>query len=88
MGSKGSSFIPSLQQELILKTSTECDRVISIVSWVLLQAVMMDTLISVFVEELKQKRAAYTEETDRPAYDTSTDSDGTKLTNVKYNFIT
>lgn len=49
---------------------------------------MMDTLISVFVEELKQKTAAYTEETDRPAYDTSTDSDGKKLTNVKYNFIT
>jgi len=49
---------------------------------------MMDTLISVFVEELKQKTAAYTEETDRPAYDTSTDSDGKELTNVKYIFIT
>jgi len=58
------------------------------VSWVLLQAVMMDTLISVFVEELKQKTVAYTEETDRPAYDTSTDSDGKELTNVKHIFIT
>jgi hypothetical protein len=44
--------------------------------FVLLQAVMMDTLISGFVEELKQKTAAYTDETDRPVYDTSTDSDG------------
>ena len=40
---------------------------------------MMDTLISVFVEEMKQKTAAYIEETDRPAYDTSTDSDDKKL---------
>jgi len=78
----------NLRCSKILQTSTECDRVISIVPWVLLQAVMMDTLISVFVEEMKLKTAAYTEETDRPTYDTSTDSDGKKLTNVKYNFIT
>ena len=37
---------------------------------------MMDALISGFVEELKQKTAAYTDETDRPVCDTSTDSDG------------
>jgi hypothetical protein len=49
--------------------------------YVLLQAVMMDTLISGFVEELKQKTAAYTDETDRPVYDTSTDSDGEDLLN-------
>jgi hypothetical protein len=43
---------------------------------------MMDTLISGFVEEIKQKTtAAYTDETDRPAYDTSTDSDGKALLN-------
>jgi hypothetical protein len=43
---------------------------------------MMDTLISGFVEEIKQKtRAAYTDETDRPAYDTSTDSDGKEMLN-------
>lgn len=40
---------------------------------------MMDALISVFVEELKRKSAtaAYHDETDRPVYDTATDSDGT-----------
>jgi hypothetical protein len=48
---------------------------------------MMDTLISGFVEEIKQKTtAAYTDETDRPAYDTSTDSDGKELLN-KNNLI-
>lgn len=40
---------------------------------------MMDTLISAFVEELKQKTVVYIDETDRPVYDTSTDSDGKKL---------
>ena len=46
--------------------------------WNLFQAVMMDALISVFVEELKRKSAsaAYHDETDRPVYDTATDSDG------------
>lgn len=39
---------------------------------------MMDALISVFVEEIKRKTAAgnYNDETDRPVYDTATDSDG------------
>lgn len=39
---------------------------------------MMDALISVWVEEIKKKTAAgnYQDETDRPLYDTATDSDG------------
>nr|CAD7599947.1 unnamed protein product [Timema genevievae] len=42
-------------------------------------AVMMDTLITVFVEDLKQKTTTYTDETERPVYDTSTDSDDTHV---------
>ena len=37
---------------------------------------MMDALINAFVDEIKQKSTGYAEETDRPLYDTSTDSDG------------
>lgn len=65
----------------------EYNQAVAIVPFILLQAVMMDTLISGFVEEIKQKTtAAYTDETDRPAYDTSTDSDGKELLN-KNNLI-
>lgn len=37
---------------------------------------MMDALINAFVDEIKQKSTGFAEETDRPLYDTSTDSDG------------
>lgn len=40
---------------------------------------MMDALISVFVEEVKRKTSSYTDEHDRPIYDTSTDSDGINI---------
>jgi hypothetical protein len=64
----------------MFKSAAECNEASAVVPYVLLQAVMMDTLISGFVEEIKQKStAAYTDEADRPAYDASTDSDGKEL---------
>ncbi|XP_069673570.1 FERM domain-containing protein 8 isoform X5 [Periplaneta americana] len=59
-------------QFMVLENGTRVSKILQVFSK---QAVMMDALISGFVEELKQKTAAYTDETDRPVYDTSTDSD-------------
>lgn len=63
-------------QFMVLENGTRVSKILQVFSR---QAVMMDTLISVFVEEMKQKTAAYIEETDRPAYDTSTDSDDIQM---------
>ncbi|PNF28256.1 FERM domain-containing protein 8 [Cryptotermes secundus] len=64
-------------QFMVLENGTRVSKILQVFSK---QAVMMDTLISGFVEEIKQKTtAAYTDEPDRPAYDTSTDSDDTQV---------
>ncbi|KAJ4435113.1 hypothetical protein ANN_23688 [Periplaneta americana] len=63
-------------QFMVLENGTRVSKILQVFSK---QAVMMDALISGFVEELKQKTAAYTDETDRPVYDTSTDSDDTQV---------
>ncbi|KAK7862335.1 hypothetical protein R5R35_005227 [Gryllus longicercus] len=62
-------------QFMVLENGTRVSKILQVFSK---QAPMMDTLISVFVEELKQ-RTAYVEESERPLYDTSTDSDDTQV---------
>ncbi|XP_021914561.1 FERM domain-containing protein 8 isoform X3 [Zootermopsis nevadensis] len=63
-------------QFMVLENGTRVSKILQVFSK---QAVMMDTLISAFVEELKQKTVVYIDETDRPVYDTSTDSDALSL---------
>ncbi|PSN46115.1 hypothetical protein C0J52_17252 [Blattella germanica] len=63
-------------QFMVLENGTRVSKILQVFSK---QAVMMDALISGFVEEMKQKTTAYTDETDRPVYDTSTDSDDTQV---------
>ncbi|XP_067003864.2 putative FERM domain-containing protein FRMD8P1 isoform X2 [Anabrus simplex] len=63
-------------QFMVLENGTRVSKILQVFSK---QAVMMDALISVFVEEMKMKAVAYADETDRPIYDTSTDSDDTQM---------
>ncbi|XP_063222008.1 putative FERM domain-containing protein FRMD8P1 isoform X2 [Bacillus rossius redtenbacheri] len=63
-------------QFMVLENGTRVSKILQVFSK---QAVMMDTLISVFVEEVKKKTVVYPDETDRPVYDTSTDSDDTHV---------
>nr|CAD7416278.1 unnamed protein product [Timema poppensis] len=60
-------------QFMVLENGARVSKILQVFSK---QAVMMDTLITVFVEDLKQKTTTCTDETERPMYDTSTDSDG------------
>ncbi|KAG8233786.1 hypothetical protein J437_LFUL003858, partial [Ladona fulva] len=59
-------------QFMVLENGTRVSKILQVFSK---QAVMMDALISSFVQELKQKAVNFSDEVDRPHYDTSTDSD-------------
>lgn len=63
-------------QFMVLENGTRVSKILQVFSK---QAVMMDALISVFVDEIKQKTTSYPDEPDRPVYDTSTDSDDTQV---------
>ncbi|XP_049850422.1 putative FERM domain-containing protein FRMD8P1 [Schistocerca gregaria] len=63
-------------QFMVLENGTRVSKILQVFSK---QAVMMDALISVFVDEIKQKTTTYADEPDRPVYDTSTDSDDTQV---------
>ncbi|XP_046980843.1 putative FERM domain-containing protein FRMD8P1 [Schistocerca americana] len=63
-------------QFMVLENGTRVSKILQVFSK---QAVMMDALISVFVDEIKQKTTTYADEHDRPVYDTSTDSDDTQV---------
>ncbi|XP_071453770.1 FERM domain-containing protein 8 isoform X2 [Hetaerina americana] len=59
-------------QFMVLENGARVSKILQVFSK---QAAMMDALVSSFVQELKQKVVNYSDEVDRPHYDTSTDSD-------------
>ncbi|XP_046401488.1 FERM domain-containing protein 8 isoform X2 [Ischnura elegans] len=63
-------------QFMVLENGARVSKILQVFSK---QAAMMDALISSFVQELKQKVVNYSDEVDRPHYDTSTDSDDTQV---------
>ncbi|KAK3909336.1 FERM domain-containing protein 8 [Frankliniella fusca] len=73
-----SNCLPCLfLQFMVVENGARVSKILQVFSK---QAIMMDALISVFVDEKRRTTAAtYHDETDRPVYDTATDSDDTQI---------